>query len=108
MQLSYIIAVFSATVAMAAPNPAPEEAASLEPKACLPASCQSFGVSAVSLPHAAKHVLLAHSRYLTVLLWRLRLLVCKYCPMVPQTTTVTFIVPELTSLQRACDISFTC
>ncbi|KAL2105923.1 hypothetical protein VUR80DRAFT_7539 [Thermomyces stellatus] len=45
MQLSYFVALFTATVAMAAPNPAPEEAPALKSRqdACLPASCASFG-----------------------------------------------------------------
>lgn len=43
MKITYILTALSATLAMAAP--AEPEKNALEPQACLPASCQSFGVS---------------------------------------------------------------
>ena len=46
MQLSYILTAFIATIVVAAPNP--EEAQALEPKGCLPSSCDDFGVSEIS------------------------------------------------------------
>lgn len=86
MQLSYFVALFTATVAMAAPNPAPEEAPALKSRqdACLPASCASFGVSTQPFLHIysvyyAKKAL-SNTGNSIVLLGRLRLLVCKYCP----------------------------
>ncbi|MBE3048027.1 hypothetical protein IMZ48_37070 [Candidatus Bathyarchaeota archaeon] len=45
MKLSYILTTFTAAIVMAVPNPAPEEAQSLEPRGCLPSSCNDFGVS---------------------------------------------------------------
>jgi len=46
MKLYYILAALSASAAMAAPAAESEKAAeALAPQACLPASCQSFGVS---------------------------------------------------------------
>ena len=46
MKLVYIFTALTATIAMAAPAPEVEGAEALAaPQACLPASCQSFGVS---------------------------------------------------------------
>lgn len=46
MQFSYFLTAFIATVVVAAPSP--EEAQALEPKGCLPSSCDDSGVSVIS------------------------------------------------------------
>lgn len=43
MQFSHILTAFVATVVVAAPSA--EEAQALEPKGCLPSSCDDYGVS---------------------------------------------------------------
>lgn len=78
MQFHYLLSALIAGVALAAPAPGEAAAAAvgLAPRACLPASCASFGVSSFIMSKICREIY-TNVVINVVLLRRLRLLVCK-------------------------------